>query len=306
MSYTQPMRTSSGLGLAVALAVLGAPSIAHAQYAPAPAPQGGTAPPSSSAPPQGYAPPSNAPPPGAYPPANGYPPPNANGGYAAAPAYYNEPPPPPPRRPDNGFKIPEFSVRIDPLNWILAGRLGVQLESQVWKFISVELVPVFVVNDSPPELNMHTLSSALTQHSNGLGPISGTSIGAGFWLNGKPFRGTVLRVIFTNYGYSYKTNDNSGNLIDQVDHTERQLYGYIGSAARWGFFTIAGGIGLGVELNNQQRCFPSGATIGQPTTSNCKGELDIALDKNLQNVANLNGPLHPAYLMARLSLGVVF
>ena len=44
----------------------------------------------------------------------------------------------------------EFSVRVDMLNWLLLGRFRVELEATVWKFISVQLVPVFVTTAADP------------------------------------------------------------------------------------------------------------------------------------------------------------
>ncbi len=203
--------------------------------------------------------------------------------------------------------MPDISVRIDPLNWLLAGRLGFELETEVWEFLSFELVPVFVTNSHPPLLNFKTLDAELTQHSNGIGSMAGASFGVGFWLEGKPFEGNVLRLILTNYGYTYRTEDDAGTKIDEVSHTERQLYGYIGSHHRWGFFTLAAGFGIGVELNKEERCFPDTATtVNDASSQGCKGQLALALDPQLNSVADVNGPFHPIYLMGRLSLGVVF
>jgi hypothetical protein len=226
-----------------------------------------------------------------------YPPPQ-DGGYAA--------PPPPPARPDDeGFKMPPWSVRIDPFNWLLEGRLGLELEVGLLKFMSVELVPVFVVSDQPPMLNFSGIEDTLYQQSNGLGALAGSSLSVGFWLEGKAFQGYVLRAILTNYGYTYETKDDAGK-IDEASHTERHFYGYIGSQSTWGAFTIAGGIGLGVELNKEQRCFPTN-NIADAQTSNCPDDDEqlIALDRNVSRVADLNSPLHPIQLMARFSLGIV-
>jgi hypothetical protein len=224
------------------------------------------------------------------------------GGYQQGYGYQE--PPPPPEKPEGKFEIPDFSVRLDPFNWLLEGRLGFELEVQLWKFITFETVPVFVVNNSPPTLNLTGRNDDLTQHSNGIGALSGTSLGAGFWLDGKPFQGYVIRAIFTNYGYEYRTTSD-GQRIDTVEHTERQLFGFFGSYARWGFFTLGGGIGLGVELNKQQRCFAN-TSLASVTSANCDGELDIAVNSPVRDVVDLNGPLHPIQLMGRFSLGAVF
>jgi hypothetical protein len=269
--------------------------------------QGGSPPPAYGQPGYGQPAPGYAqpgygqPPPGYY----GQPPPG--GGYQNQGYGYQEPPPPP-EKPEDKFEIPDFSVRIDPLNWLLEGRLGFELEVELWKFITFETIPVFVVNDSPLTLNLRgSIDDNLTQHSNGLGALSGASLGLGFWLQGKPFEGNVLRAVFTNYGYEYRTSV-GGRDFDSVEHTERQFYGFFGSYSRWGFFTLGAGIGLGVELNKQQRCF-TGTTLASAKTDGCDGELHIAVSQNSNgtfNVFNLNGPLFPVLLMGRLSLGVVF
>jgi hypothetical protein len=193
---------------------------------------------------------------------------------------------------------------MDPLNWLLQGRLGFELEVQLWKFITFETIPSFVVNDSPVMFNLRGRDDNLTQHSNGLGALSGASLGLGFWLEGEPFEGNVLRAVFTNYGYEYRTTSD-GVEIDSVEHTDRHFYGFFGSYRRWGFFTLGGGIGLGVELNKQERCFTSTA-VSSARTSDCDGELQIALDNPIRDVIDLNGPLHPIQLIASLSLGAVF
>ncbi len=201
--------------------------------------------------------------------------------------------------------MPPWSVRIDPFNWLLEGRLGLELEVGLLKFMSVELVPVFVVNDQPPTLNFNGMEDVLYQHSNGLGALAGSSLSVGFWLEGKPFHGYVLRAILTNYGYTYETKDDLGK-IDEVDHTERHFYGYIGSQSTWGAFTIGGGIGLGVELNKEQRCFSTNS-VASAQTSGCRDDDEqlIALDRTVSKVADVNSPLHPIQLMARFSLGIV-
>ncbi len=207
----------------------------------------------------------------------------------------------------------EYSIRVDPFNWLLDGRLGIELEAGVWKFISVEMIPVFVANTRPWTIHFSGLDDALSQHSNGVGPLSGASLGAGFWLSGTPFNGYVIRAYFTNYGYTYETRDGAG-LIDRVSVTERRFVGFFGSHSRFGPFTIAGGFGLGYELNQQERCgltfaTPAGggaAAIDGPHTG-CNGHQQIALDRGLsRGTADLNGPLHPIYLEARFSLGFVF
>jgi hypothetical protein len=204
-----------------------------------------------------------------------------------------------------GDDIPAFSIRIDPLNWLLEGRLGFELEVQVWECSSVEIVPIFVVSEDPPLLDWGALEDVVTQHSNGLGPISGASLGASFWLDGEPFRGTVLRAILTNYGYVFKASDALG-AFDRVERTERRFVGFIGSYSRWGFFTIGGGLGIGYELNQQQRCDLMRNTGRVNGVGSGCDELLIALDADADTVADLNGFLHPVYLEGRLSLGAAF
>lgn len=174
-----------------------------------------------------------------------------------------------------------------------------------WKFISVETVPIFVVDNKPPLLNLGGIPDTLSQRSNGLGALAGASIGAGFWLNGKPFQGTVLRFYYTNYGYKYEAKDDIGT-IDSVKHTERFLVGMLGSHSKWGPFTIATGIGLGVEMNRERRCVD--ATTGALVTSDCSDdEIVIQVQRGANaSTAAVTGPWHPVYLLGRLSLGFVF
>jgi len=214
-------------------------------------------------------------------------------------------PPPPPEKPDGGFEMPPWSLRVDPFNWLLEGRLGIEAEIGLLRFMSFEVVPVFVANDKPPTFNLGG-SADLYQESNGIGSMSGASADLGFWLDGRALRGYVIRVGITNYGYRYYTQDDAGE-IDSLKHTERRAFFMFGSHSRWGAFTIAGGIGLGVELNKEERCFPNGSTsVSQATTSGCNKQMLLALDRNTQDQLDLNGPLHPMYFMVRFSLGVAF
>ena len=204
-----------------------------------------------------------------------------------------------------GFKR-AYSVRIDTLNWLLLGRLSVELEMSVFKYLSVTLTPVFVTHTAPIAINYAGLDDPLKQHSNGLGPISGVSIGVGAWFWGEPFKGYVLRLELTNYGYNYRTKDGAGT-IDSVDFTERRLSLFIGSHSRFGPFTFAGGFGLGYELHQAERCGLSASGGGVSSRDNdCKGKQLIALDREVSDRADVNGPLHPVYFQARFSLGVVF
>jgi hypothetical protein len=201
----------------------------------------------------------------------------------------------------------EYSVRVDLLNWLLLGRLSVELEAAVWKFLSVQITPVFVLAKSPIAINYAGVDDPVTQRSNGIGPLSGISVGVGAWLWGEPFKGYVLRLEFTNYGYSYRSDDGEGR-IDSVDFTERRLLLFIGSHSRFGAFTFAGGFGLGYELNQRTRCglSTSSSDAVQARTNDCRGRQQIALDRGVQERMDLNGPLHPVYFLARFSIGVVF
>ena len=314
LKYGSPMACSRLLGGAALSAMLSLTNLAAAQAPPAPptAGYGEPAAPPAGPPPASPAeatPPPAAPPPTAadaswpgYPaPPPGYTPPPT--GQAPAPGYgYAAEPPPPPQKPAEPPKIPDFSVRIDPLRWLIFGKLGLELEVEIWKFISLELVPVFVLSEQPPAMN--DFDDVLSQHSNGIGALAGTSIGVGFWLSGTPMRGQVLRAILTNEGYTYRSKDGLGT-IDEVDHTERHFYGFIGSYDRWGPFTIGGGIGVGVELNDERRCFTEPDVSS--ATSDCSDEqFQIALDREVRETAGLNSSLHPIQLMGRISLGFVF
>ena len=206
--------------------------------------------------------------------------------------------------------MPHFSVRVDPFNWLLYGILGFELEVETpLEFVSVELVPVFVVNDQPPMFSLSGRDDVLSRQSDGIGALAGTSLGLGFWLGGEAFEGYVLRAVFTNYGYGYKASDADG-VFDQVTHVERIFYGMLGSVSRYGAFTIAGGFGLGVDLNKEKRCFvEAGGEI--VATRDCRDqEFLIKLSRNPsgggQPAADLSGGLGGVQILGRISLGVSF
>lgn len=178
------------------------------------------------------------------------------------------------------------------------------MEMQLWQFISVELVPVFVTSELSPSLN-RSFDGNITQHSNGIGALAGTSIGLGFWVSGKPMRGTVLRAIYANYGYTYRSHF-EGATFDEVSHTDRHFYGFLGSQSTLGIFSIAGGFGLGVELNKERRCIP-GPTPASATSDCDKDEQLIAIrEKTRDSVGDLHSFSYPIEIMFRLSLGVTF
>ncbi|HEX6278020.1 MAG TPA: hypothetical protein VFZ53_33480 [Polyangiaceae bacterium] len=279
------------------------PAPAPAPAQPAPAPAATTQGPPPAAPAAAVQP---APAPGPPPPPPAY----------AAPAYpadpgpgYAEPPlpPPPPERPESdGFEMPPFSVRVDPFLWLLDGKFALELEVGLTKFLSVELVPLFVVNEQPPTFNYFTgRDDPLSRESDGIGPLAGTSVGLGFWLSGKPLQGTVLRGIFTNYAYHYVAADEQGE-FDNVSHVERHLLAYIGSHSKWGVFTLAGGFGIGADLNHEERCFVNDPPDYPATTQGCDGDLLIKASRNADYVANLNSGLGSVVLLFRFSLGVAF
>jgi hypothetical protein len=205
--------------------------------------------------------------------------------------------------------MPPFSVRIDPFLWLFDGKLGFELEVGVLSFLSVELVPVFIVNEQPPTFNYFVgREDPLSRESNGWGPLAGTSLGLGFWLGKKPLEGSVVRVIFTNYSYHYTSSDAQGE-FDHVDQVERRLFGYFGSHSKYGAFTLAGGIGLGVELNQQTRCIRNDPPDYPGATQNCPDddELLIKTDRFMRYPpVDLNGGLGGVWFMGRISLGVAF
>jgi hypothetical protein len=280
----------------------GAAPAPEAPPAPAPAPTPTPAPAPAPAPAAQPAPPQPAQPEAAPPPAYYD---QSPGVVEPPPPGYAMQPPPPPEKPDNGFEMPAWSLRVDPFNWLLEGRLGIEAEIGLFKFMSFEVVPVFVANDKPPTFNLGG-SSELYQESNGIGSMSGASADLGFWLDGRALRGYVIRVGITNYGYRYYTKDDAGE-IDSLKHTERRAFFMFGSHSRWGAFTIAGGIGLGVELNKEERCFPDNSTsVSEATSSGCNKQMLLSLDRGTKDQLDLNGPLYPMYLMARFSLGIAF
>ena len=204
--------------------------------------------------------------------------------------------------------MPPFSVRADPLLLIFEGKLGLELEVAVLKFMSVELVPVFVVNKEPIVFNFAGREDTISRESDGLGPLAGTSIGLGFWLGKRPLEGSVLRVIFTNYAYHYRATDAQGE-FDDVPVVERQLFGYFGSHSKWGAFTMSGGFGLGWELHMEKRCFRNDPPAYTPIVQGCPdGELLIKTDRILtrNGPADIYGGWEAFRILFRLSLGVAF
>lgn len=230
--------------------------------------------------------------------------PNAQPGYGAA---YGEPPPPPAPPAKEKSSIPPFSVRVDPFNWILEGQLGFELEVGLTSWLSVETVPVFVVDESPPWLNLGGGDSRVYQHSGGWGSLAGASIGVNFWPS-RLFRGYVIRTGLNDYGLEYETKTEAGKRVDFVSHTKRQFYVMLGSMERWGAFTLGGGIGLGYDLNKESRCIPN-TTVFDPADAkpgSCD-ELEIAVpvSNNQVTPVAVTPFTYPWEFLARISLGVV-
>jgi hypothetical protein len=206
-----------------------------------------------------------------------------------------------------------MSVRLDPFNLVMSGDLNLELEVGVLKFLSVEVVPSFVVNENPPTLGyLSGLEEQVERKGNGIGPLAGATFDVGFWLNGKAMRGTVLRVMFQSHSYEYVASDQAG-VFDSVRVTERVLGGFLGSQSRIGAFTMAGGFGLGGVIGGQKRCF----SANERPTSECRNNqllIQVQRHAHVPNagadpplvVTDLNGFLGSVRLLGRFSLGVVF
>jgi hypothetical protein len=189
-------------------------------------------------PPGGYYPPGYGPPQPGYgqpPPGYGQPPP----GYGQPPQQQPPPPPPPPPRRED-----QFSIRFDPLMWIIDGRPGGEIEYAFWDYLSVEVSPMVATN--PIWTNKYK------QWGGGVG------FNLGIWPGGKPFRGLVLRPLLqvnwmsysTEYrppaGFGYKADEVQGS---EMKHTEVNVGGMIGSHYKWDFFTLVLGFGLAVDTS---------------------------------------------------------
>ena len=201
-------------------------------------------------------------------------------------------------------------MRVDPFNLLIEGKLRIELEVALLKWLSFEMVPLFVVNEQPPSFGYFTGPNGIYRKSNGWGPLAGSSFDLGFWLEGKAMRGTVLRVIMTNYSYDYVAP------TDSVAHVERQLFGFLGSQSRWGLFTISGGFGLGAELNPQRHCYYNALNAQGQIMSVPSDQCDqkaLFLRTNPKNtrveqltLVDLNGGWGGVQFMLSISLGVVF
>jgi len=329
-------RSTSGFALATALLFVASEVSAQSQgyppqggyppqqYAPPPGQQYQGQPQPYGQPPQQYGQP--PPPQYAQPPPGGYQGPPPQQQYGGPPPQYGGPPqqtygqgpppyqyrerqegnagvPPPVEQEEKGSKIPPFSIRIDPLYWLLTGRMGLELEVGLLKWLTVETVPIFVTGATPPTLGSYVTftgrEESVQQASNGLGPLSGASLGLGFWLGGEALRGYVLRAMFNYYGYEYSVPASGNDPGDHLVHTERVLMGMFGNHSRWGAFTLATGFGLGVDLNNQKRCINN--LTGAISDSGCDG-LELRVPGN--NEVDITSGLYPIVLAFRISLGV--
>ena len=197
-------------------------------------------------------------------------------------------------------------MRVDPFNWILQGQLGFELEVGVAKWLSIETVPVFITDETPPWFNFGGGDSRIHQHSGGLGPLSGASLGVGFWPS-RVFKGYVIRTGLTNYSFEYETTS-AGKRVDFLAHTKRQFYAMFGSVERWGPFTIGGGIGLGYDLNKESRCIKNELIFNPDHAGpgDCE-ELQIAVPGSNPNTVvpvAVSPFTYPWEFLARISLGV--
>ena len=197
-------------------------------------------------------------------------------------------------------------MRVDPFNWILEGQLGFELEVGVLSWLSVETVPMFVVDDTPPWLNVGGGDSRIYQKSGGLGALSGATLGVNFWPK-RVFKGYVIRTGLIDYGLEYDTKTEAGEHIDHVSHTKREFYAMLGSVERWSAFTMAFAIGLGYDLNKESRCIKPGVFFDPSDAGpgNC-GEIQIAVPSgtNSVGIAAVTPFTYPWEFLARFSLGV--
>lgn len=198
-------------------------------------------------------------------------------------------------------------MRVDPLNWIVNGKLGFELEVEALEWLTIETVPIFVMAHEP-----FSLPSYVQQYSNGLGPLSGASLSAGFWLEGDSFRGTVIRAGLTNYSYRYVSfeklpNDERGGQLDEAKLTHTRLNVMLGSGRRFGYFTIAGGFGIEYELSDERRCLDKNQVQTVTKSDGCsRSQYLLVRRKDQPDTANLRGFLYPFEFVFRFSLGVVF
>jgi hypothetical protein len=152
-------------------------------------------------------------------------------------------------------------------------------------------------------------------------------LGAGFWLDGDSFNGTVLRAGLNAYSIEYRSEAQqdfaatgereavtTGSVIDRATVKQRRLSFLIGSHRTWSYFTLAVAFGLEYELNKDRRCIVPQGNIYEVSTSSddCRHPDDFELarsplgDRSAPDTVGLFGDLHPFYIVGRISLGVVF
>jgi hypothetical protein len=206
-----------------------------------------------------------------------------------------------------------MSFRADPVYALLQGRLGIELEVAPLDWLSIEVIPQFVVATQPPMLSLAGRADNLSQHSDGLGPLSGASLGVGFWLSGKAFKKYGIRVFMTNYGMRYQSDDDLGK-IDEAAYVERRLTAMFTSVSRFGAFTIATGIGLGIEMNDTTRCiiddgFGGFAAQSEPIGDCDSRDIELLLDRpsvGFDRIDVNTAEFNTIDIATRLSLGVSF
>jgi hypothetical protein len=200
-------------------------------------------------------------------------------------------------------------VRIDPLNWVVEGQLGLEIEVEALEWLTIETVPVFVMAHEPL-----ALPDGIRQYSNGLGPLSGASLSAGFWLEGDSFRGTVVRAGLTRYGYHYasiakKGEADEGERLDEATLTQTRLTLMLGSGRRFGYFTLGGGFGIEYELFDRARqCLEQKGNGRWETKPDGCDSREYIMRRRVSepDAANVRGFLFPLEFTFRFSLGVVF
>jgi hypothetical protein len=188
------------------------------------------------------------------------------------------------------------------------GQIGVELEVGVLSWLSVETVPMFVADETPPWLNFGGGNSRIYQHSNGWGALAGASLGVNFWPT-RLFKGYVIRVGLVDHALDYETKDATGRQIDEVSHTKRELYALLGSMSRLGPFTIGGGIGLGYDLNKETRCYTPTRSGFFDRSSFSPGDCDeidigVPTGSGSEGIAAVTPFTYPWEILARFSLGV--
>jgi hypothetical protein len=182
--------------------------------------------------------------------------------------------------------------------------LGFEVEVGLTRWLSVETVPMFVVDESPPWLRLGGGDSRIFQKSSGAGPLAGATLGVNFWPR-RLFKGYVIRTGVTNYALEYETRL-EGKRFDLAEHTKRQFYVMLGSMERWGAFTLGGGIGIGYDLNKETRCVTDDFGAGaKPGPGNCE-EIQIAVPvRNGFGIVPVSSATYPWDFLVRFSLGVV-